>query len=59
MKNIDGCGNCKHFDSNNNKLGICTNYKSDRIGYLLSAKHYCKYHELAKPKEEYEKEHRK
>lgn len=52
MKNIDGCGNCKHFDSNNNKLGICTNYKSDRIGYLLSAKHYCKYHELAKPKED-------
>lgn len=41
MKKIDCCGNCVHFDSNNDKLGICTNYESDRIGYLLSAKHYC------------------
>lgn len=46
MKKSDCCGNCEHFDSNNNKLGICTNYESDRIGYILSCKHYCMHHKL-------------
>lgn len=48
MKKIDCCGNCEYFDSNNDKLGICTNYESDRIGYLLPFKHYCQHHVLAK-----------
>lgn len=47
MKKIDCCGNCEYFDSNNNKLGICTNYESDRIGYLLSSKHYCFNHKFS------------
>lgn len=48
MNKIDCCGNCEYFDSNNNKLGICTNHESDRIGYLLQFKHYCQHHVLAK-----------
>lgn len=55
MKKIDCCGNCEYFDSNNNKLGICTNYESDRIGYLLPMKHYCQYHKLVKEKHEVNK----
>ena len=48
MKKIDCCGNCEYFSSNNSKLGICTNYESDRIGYLLQFKHYCPNHVLVK-----------
>lgn len=47
MKKVDCCGNCEYFNSNNDKLGICTNYDSDRIGYLLNAKHYCFNYKLA------------